>query len=41
MLKKDGTVVLKGKNITIDGSGKINIKAAGDVTIKGSKIGQN
>jgi hypothetical protein len=36
-----GAIVLKGKNITLDGSGKINVKAAGDVVIKGSKIGQN
>jgi type VI secretion system secreted protein VgrG len=40
-LKKDGTVVIKGKNITLDGSGKINVKASGDVVIKGSKITQN
>lgn len=40
-LKKDGTILLKGKDITIKGSGKINIDAGGDVTIKGSKINQN
>ena len=41
VLKKDGTIALKGKNTTINGSGKFNIKAASDVLIKGSKIGQN
>ncbi|HTU65327.1 MAG TPA: type VI secretion system tip protein TssI/VgrG [Steroidobacteraceae bacterium] len=41
VLKKDGTITIKGKDITIDGSGKVNVKASSDVTIKGSKINQN
>ena len=40
-LKKDGTIIIKGNNITIEGSGKINIKASGDLVMKGSKINQN
>lgn len=40
-MKKDGTIVIKGKDITIEGSGKINAKASGDITMKGSKIKQN
>lgn len=40
-MKKDGTIAIKGKNISIDGSGKINVKASSDVVIKGSKILQN
>ena len=40
-MKKNGDIVIKGKNITLNGSGKINIKASSDVTIKGSKIKQN
>ncbi|MFT3717330.1 type VI secretion system Vgr family protein [Pseudorhodoferax sp.] len=40
-MKKDGTIQIKGKDITIDGSGKINVKASGDVVVKGSKILQN
>ncbi|HEY4366066.1 MAG TPA: type VI secretion system tip protein TssI/VgrG [Steroidobacteraceae bacterium] len=40
-LKKDGTIVIKGKDITLEGSGKVNVKAASDVAIKGSKITQN
>jgi len=40
-MKKDGTITIKGKDITIDGSGKINIKASSDVVVKGSKILQN
>ena len=39
--KKDGTITLDGKDITLKGSGKINIEASSDVTIKGSKINQN
>ncbi|PZQ74060.1 MAG: type VI secretion system tip protein VgrG [Variovorax paradoxus] len=40
-MKKDGTITIKGKDITVDGSGKINIKASSDVVVKGSKILQN
>ena len=40
-MKKDGTITIKGKDITIDGSGKINVKASSDVVIKGNKISQN
>jgi type VI secretion system secreted protein VgrG len=40
-MKKDGTITIKGKDISIDASGKINAKASGTVTMKGSTIGQN
>ncbi|MFO1138028.1 MAG: type VI secretion system tip protein TssI/VgrG [Paracoccus sp. (in: a-proteobacteria)] len=40
-MKKDGTIVLEGKDISVKGSGKIGINASSDVTIKGSKISQN
>jgi type VI secretion system secreted protein VgrG len=40
-MKKDGTIKIKGKDITIDGSGKINVKAASDVVMKGSKVLSN
>lgn len=40
-LKKDGTIQLKGKDITISGSGKIGVKASSDLTLKGSKIADN
>ncbi|MBX7084218.1 MAG: type VI secretion system tip protein VgrG [Nannocystaceae bacterium] len=40
-LKKDGTIELKGKDISIKGSGKINIKSDKDVIIKGSKVANN
>jgi type VI secretion system secreted protein VgrG len=40
-MKKDGTIVIKGKDITIDGSGKIDVKASKDIVMKGSKILQN
>jgi type VI secretion system secreted protein VgrG len=47
-MKKDGTITIKGKDISIDGkdinvkgSGKINVKASSDVVIKGSKVGIN
>ncbi|MBB6408625.1 type VI secretion system tip protein VgrG [Mesorhizobium sangaii] len=40
-MKKDGTIVISGKDITIKGSGKIGIKASSDITMKGSKINEN
>jgi type VI secretion system secreted protein VgrG len=41
VLKKDGTITLKGKDITLNGSGKINVKASGDVVLKGSSVKNN
>ncbi|HWA97942.1 MAG TPA: type VI secretion system tip protein TssI/VgrG [Pirellulales bacterium] len=40
-MKKDGTIVISGKDITINGSGAVNIKASKDVVVKGQKILQN
>ncbi len=40
-LKKDGTITVEGKDISFDASGKFNIKANGEITMKGSKINQN
>lgn len=40
-LNKDGTIIIKGVNITLDGSGKINAKASNDVVLKGSTIVAN
>ncbi len=40
-MKKDGTITIEGKDITLKGSGKINVKASSDVTVKGSKILNN
>jgi type VI secretion system secreted protein VgrG len=40
-MKKDGTIVLKGKDISIEASGKIDIKASQTITMKGQKIAQN
>jgi len=40
-MKKDGTIAIKGKNISIEGSGEINVKASKNVTMKGQKILQN
>jgi type VI secretion system secreted protein VgrG len=41
VLKSGGQIIIKGTDITIEGSGKIGIKAGGDVKVKGSKIGLN
>ena len=40
-MKKDGTIILKGKDVSITASGKINANASGDVIIKGSKVSTN
>jgi type VI secretion system secreted protein VgrG len=40
-MKKDGTIVIKGKDIMIDGSGKIDLKASGDIQMKAANIKQN
>jgi type VI secretion system secreted protein VgrG len=40
-MKKDGTITIKGKDITVQGSGKVNVKADSDVIVKGSKVLQN
>ena len=41
MMKKDGTITIQGKDITVKGSGKILVKASSTVTIKGSKVLEN
>ncbi len=40
-MSKDGTIEIKGKDITIQGSGDITVKASKDITMKGQKIAQN
>jgi type VI secretion system secreted protein VgrG len=40
-MKKDGTIAIKGKDISIEGSGEINVKASKNITMKGQKILQN
>ena len=40
-MKKDGTITIEGKDITLKGSGKINVIASGEVKVKGSKINNN
>jgi len=40
-MKQDGTITIAGKDITLNGDGKINVKASGDVVVKGSKVTQN
>ncbi len=40
-MKKNGTIQIKGKGITINDSGRTNLKARKNVVIKGKKILQN
>jgi type VI secretion system secreted protein VgrG len=41
VLKKDGTILLSGKDIQIEGSGSVTVKSAGKVIVKGSKVSHN
>ncbi|WP_372623354.1 type VI secretion system Vgr family protein [Falsiroseomonas sp.] len=41
VMKKNGDITIKGKNVLVDGSGKIDQKAGGNITQKGRKILQN
>jgi type VI secretion system secreted protein VgrG len=40
-MKKNGDIVLEGKNLQLDDSGKINMKASSDVVLEGSKVTSN
>jgi hypothetical protein len=40
-MKSSGDITISGRNIRIEGSGNINVKASGDTVIKGSRILQN
>ena len=41
IMKKDGTIQLKGKDISLKASGKIDAKAGATMTLKGSSIKEN
>ena len=40
-MKKDGSIIISGKDITISGSDKVDFKASKDIIMKGKKILQN
>lgn len=41
VMKKDGTISINGKDVSVDASGKINMKASSEISAKGSKINLN
>ncbi len=41
VMKKDGTITIDGKDISLTGSGQITAKASKDMVLKGQKILQN
>jgi type VI secretion system secreted protein VgrG len=41
VMKRNGDIILKGTNISIEGSGKITAKASATMTLKGATISQN
>ena len=40
-MKSDGTIILKGVDISVIGDGEINVKAAKNIVMKGKKILEN
>mgnify|MGYP000955016722 CR=1 FL=1 len=40
-MRKDGTITLKGKDITLEATGRINVKSAGHLNLRGQKIVEN
>lgn len=41
VLRKDGAITITGKDITIRGSGKVSVRADGDLALKGSRVLDN
>jgi type VI secretion system secreted protein VgrG len=41
VMKSNGDITIKGKNIKVQGSGKIDVKASSTLTLKGSKVSTN
>jgi len=40
-MKKNGDILIKGKNLTLKASSKVNVKASSNVIIKGAKVLEN
>jgi type VI secretion system secreted protein VgrG len=41
VMKKNGDISIKGKNIVVNGSSNVNVKAASNITLKASKVSNN
>jgi hypothetical protein len=41
VMKADGTILIQGRDITIEGSGNVTVKASNRVALKGSQVVQN
>jgi hypothetical protein len=41
LMKKDGSIAIRGKDISVLGSGQVQIRASKDLTLKGQKIEAN
>jgi type VI secretion system secreted protein VgrG len=41
VLKGDGSVNIRGTNITVESSGRTTVKASGDLTLKGARVLSN
>ena len=40
-MKADGNIEIIGNNVTVQGNGRVNVKAAGNLSLKGARIEQN
>jgi hypothetical protein len=41
VMKKDGSITIRGKDFLFEGSGNVKIKAANNLELKGAKIVEN
>jgi uncharacterized protein (DUF2345 family) len=41
LMRKDGSILISGRDITIESSGAVHLKSNGNIVMKGSKIVQN
>jgi hypothetical protein len=41
VMKKDGAILIRGREISIEGTGNITVKASGNLVMKGSKFVQS
>ena len=41
LMKKDGSIVIKGRRLSFEASEAVDVKASGDVVIRGGKIAEN
>jgi len=41
VMKADGTIVIRGRELSVEGTGNVTAKAGNNLVLKGSKIDEN